>query len=624
MLLKKYIIFLSTIIKLGIHNVLYIAFYRFTIKTGLRKLFFKQYIFYSVENFYKESVKFSNIPEDFKDAIINDAKKLLNGQIRYFSYHWKQLGNPPNWLFDPFTKKVYPDAMLHWTHLPDFHKAAGDIKNIWEPSRFEWVITFARAYSITANNSFLSTLNNWLKDWTIRNPLNVGPNWKCGQEASIRIFNLLNASYILGQHFSPSKSMIEFIEKSLIRIDKNIHYAIVQENNHGVSEAAALFIGGSWLMKVKPESNGKKYSNKGRKWLENRVIKLISQHGSFSQHSVNYHRLVIDTLCFAEFWRRLLNLEKFSPEFYEKVIACVDWLCLIYDEVSGNAPNLGGNDGTMLLNFHSCSYLDYRPSIQLSNILFKNKRIIYPGKWDEVLLWLNIVPECYPVEKNKKNTIILDNSYLIINNNLSWALIKLPYYKYRPVHNDVFHFDFWINGKNVLCDSGSFSYYYGSTYKELNFRSVNFHNTLSFDGKEQMYPISRFLLGSWIKLRKMEFQKQNQENGLWKGEYIDYRGNIHIRTVKWSINQWQINDKFNGKSKSVHIGFNIDSPILSLDKTANKVELPDFTIKVSKNASLELSKIRVSKFYQHLVEINRLNIKSLNNSEITTIISIKK
>jgi hypothetical protein len=40
----------------------------------------------------------------------------------------------------------------HWADLKDFHPEAGDIKNIWEASRFEWVVTLARAYAISGDD----------------------------------------------------------------------------------------------------------------------------------------------------------------------------------------------------------------------------------------------------------------------------------------------------------------------------------------------------------------------------------------------------------------------------------------------------------------------------------------
>ena len=50
----------------------------------------------------------------------------------------------------------------------------------------------------------------------------------------------------------------------------------------------------------------------GRYWLENRVAHLVEPDGSFSQYSINYHRVLLDTLCMVEIWRRAINLPMFQ------------------------------------------------------------------------------------------------------------------------------------------------------------------------------------------------------------------------------------------------------------------------------------------------------------------------
>ena len=46
--------------------------------------------------------------------------------------------------------------------------------------------------------SYLNTMNKLIKDWMIKNQFNLGPNWKCGQEASIRVINLIVSYEIIG------------------------------------------------------------------------------------------------------------------------------------------------------------------------------------------------------------------------------------------------------------------------------------------------------------------------------------------------------------------------------------------------------------------------------------------
>ncbi len=619
--MKGFLKNLTLFFKLGPWKVAYVLFYRGIKNTYLFEKRFQKRIFVSNQNTFNSTNFNQIIPTVSEKSITEDAEKTLKGELRYYSFHWKKIGNPPDWFVNPFNGRRYPNSNLHWTKLSDFDPAIGDIKNIWEPSRFEWVVTLARAYAISGNDNYLITINEWLKDWSEKNPLNTGPNWKCGQEASIRVFNLLNAALILGQWQKPTAALSEFICLHLDRISGNIRYAIAQDNNHGTSEAAALFIGGYWLKKTNPNSfvRAEKFATKGRYWLENRVKKLVAQDGSFSQHSTNYHRVMLDTLCFAEYWQKKLEVPDFSAHFYEKARRSSKWLWQLTDEISGEAPNLGANDGALFLNMHSCDYRDFRPSIQLAHILFEKKRVFDLGPWNEPLFWLGLVPESYPLSEKKRESTILDKAYCVIKNKNSWALIRLPKYNFRPTQNDVFHFDLWVNGENALCDSGSFSYNPDERNKEIDLRSVHSHNTLSFDHEEQMPRISRFLLGGWINpLFIDQLVISTPESGSWVGAYKNYRGNTHQRKVIWDNNSWQIIDRFKGKAKIVEIGFNFFAEEYFFNKALQVIKLPWGDITIIGNAEIRIVEGFVSKYYYQLTPIKRLLIKSKNNSEIRT------
>ena len=621
--MKKILWYLPILRKLGINNVLYIVWYRWSLKTGFRKSFFPvRELKLSGDLFISDKTSAPQIPLQSKEQIIENAAKILSGQLKYYSYHWKKVGSPPNWFINPFNGAIIKNPHLHWTELADFDIEIGDIKNVWEASRFYWVISLAQAYALTQSPKYLQTLNAWLKNWTQQNPVNLGPNWKCGQEASIRVFNLINASLILHASEIPNEEFSELIYLHILRISSNIRYAIAQNNNHGTSEAAAIFIGASWL-----EKYGKgdlrqlpKLKSQGRKWLENRTNILIDTDGSFSQHSVNYHRVVLDTLCYVEFWRQQLKQKAFSKAFYEKASSASQWLAALTDPNTGKAPNLGSNDGALFLNLNSCDYKDYRPSVQLAANLFLNTRIYPEGPYDESLLWLGVIPTQKKSVSNNRQSKVLDNAYVVMHADDSMALIRTPKFNYRPSHNDVFHFDLWHKGVNILCDNGSFSYNPGSECS-LDFKSVHMHNTVSFDGQEQMPKLSRFLLAKWIKQGESgEIINTNNETS-WRGSYIDYRGNKHFRKVNYSSNRWIIEDRFIGNFKYVQVGFNIPQQIIH--NAGNLIQFPWGTVSVKGALNIKIDKGFVSNYYWEKQEINRLVILSDKTNLVNTIIELE-
>lgn len=636
MLLKnafaKIWLYFLTIPKLGWKNVLYVIWYRTSLKIGLRKLWFPKSVFPSNRDFFLPISNPIKCAEDEQLILCTNADKIIRGYLNLYSFHWKKIGNPPEWFRNTFNGQLYPNSDFHWTRLPDFEPSFGDIKNLWEISRFNWVTALSMAYAATANTIYLNTLNAWLKDWVEKNPLNIGPNWKCGQEASVRVFNLLNAAFILHQHSKPTIALIELIDAHLRRIEPNIRYAIAQDNNHGTSEAAGLFIGGAWLLMVDSMSSYKKYRytrfvRKGRYWLENRVNKLVADDGTFSQYSVNYHRVLLDTLSFVEFWRRETKQFEFSEQFYNKASAALNWLYQMTDKSSGHAPNMGSNDGAMLLQLHTHIYTDLRPSLQLAGFLFTNT-LLFPDEFNQPLRWLRLVTKRLNTNINtskvfSRTSLILPSGFLIIRAESSWAMLRLPKFSFRPAHNDVFHFDLWYNGQNIICDAGSFSYNPPPEQVFIDLKSVLFHNTVSFDGREQMPKISRFLLGKWLKPDFIgELIKINQRIWEWEGQYTDNFKNTHRRSISTDGITWIIHDTLSGNFHQAVIGYNLNSDGIVLN--AGTCTLPEAEISFEGDISkLTLDEAFVSKHYFELRKIYRLNIHVSKSGTYTTIIKLK-
>jgi hypothetical protein len=580
-----------------------VAFYKLSLKSGLLKARFP------IRSLDFGLDFFQVIPNEKGNNVINPqqidtAKRLIQGEFRFYGFHSVSLGNPPNWFLNPFNAQIFQNVDKHWTEIPDFDYKIGDIKNIWESARFDWVPILASAYSQTGDVIYINTLNSWLRDWCSKNSINQGPNWKCGQESGIRVMNLLNAALILKQNKNSSISLLSFVELSLERIFKNIRYAIAQDNNHGTSEAAALYIGGLFLLE-NGKSIGVKYRALGKKWLLERVNSLVQPDGSFSQHSVNYHRLFLDTMSFVELWRKIFNDKEFGENFNNKIDSAINWLYYFLDNKSGDAPNLGANDGAFLISFGSFEYRDFRPSIQFASILYKNNKPIEPGNWDNVIRMFGINHDNYPHKVIQRTDKILDSSYGILENSNSWALIRLPKFKFRPSHNDVHHVDIWINGKNIICDSGTFSYNPPDAYKELNLKSVKYHNTVYFDQQDQMPKISRFLLGAWPKsIYVPQIERLNGQSTV-NTSYKDYYGNTHTRTLtKVSQTEWQIIDRLSGHFKEAVIGFNVAGTVKKFGK---KLTLESCTMQLP-DGNIHIKDSFISKYYFQLEEIKRVEL----------------
>ncbi|WP_394242067.1 heparinase II/III-family protein [Halopseudomonas laoshanensis] len=447
---------------------------------------------------------------------------------------------PPQWLASSLSGEPVPTAARDWWLIPDFDPAVGDIKTVWEASRFDWVLSCAE-HMLVGDEDGYRRLEAWLSDWCANNPPYKGPNWKCGQEASIRIMHLAMAALMLGQVSDAATGLRSLIHTHLQRIAPTIQYAIAQDNNHGTSEAAALFIGGTWL-------GNNRWAKEGRRWLENRANRLIALDGSFSQYSLNYHRVMMDTMVMAEVWRRSRQLPKFSPRFYQRCSAATLWLHAMIQPESGDGPNLGANDGARLLPLTDTDYRDYRPSVQLASAVFLKKRAYAKeGDWNLPLSWLklDLPQEMLPAPSSRQFD---DGGYTVLRDGSAMAMLRYPRFRFRPSQADAMHLDFWLGGENWLRDGGSYSY---NTDPELAnyFPGTQAHNTVEFDGRDQMPRISRFLFGDWLKTRSIEPLATQDGMETFAAGYRDRQGCEHVRRIALKTSSLRVEDKVQGFHK---------------------------------------------------------------------------
>jgi hypothetical protein len=477
------------------------------------------------------------------------------GKHCFFGWHQLETPEIPNWHSNSFNDKQVKFPFRSWWLIPDFDSGVGDIKTIWEASRLDWLIGFSQR-SLQGDKDSLRELNNWLEDWVQKNPPYLGPNWKCGQEASIRVMHLAMSALILDQVRTPQLSLLALVRAHLKRIAPTIIYAIAQDNNHGTSEAAALFIGGSWLVSH-GDSNGEKWQKTGRKWLENRARLLIEEDGSFSQYSVNYHRVMLDTYSMVEVWRRKLELTEFSGMLYSRLALAADWLYQLTQSENGDAPNLGANDGARLLPLTAADYRDFRPSVQLAMALFR-EQCAWQGNgiWNTPLHWLGVAVPTQSAEHHMCGQFD-KGGYSILRSGNAFLLFSYPRYRFRPSQADALHVDFWVDGQNLLRDGGTYSYNTDEK-TEGYFTGTESHNSIEFDDRDQMPRVSRFLLGEWLKATDVRPPKEYDGELQCGAGYTDYRGASHTRVIVLSDKKLSVEDKVTGFNKKAVLRWRLE------------------------------------------------------------------
>jgi len=594
---------LITYYKLGLHNLIWVISYRLALKAGLVTRNMK--IGSEIRGPF-----FENVSIDINDSLESVETKVF-GWCDYFKKE------PPVWHKSIISGKLANVQNQHWSKISDFDLNVGDIKGVWDLSRFDFLMHFCIEYIKTGNKTHLTTLNLWLEDWSQNNPVNLGINWKCGQEASFRVMHLAVACLLLRQQKKLSPAVIQFLEEHLARISPTVIYAMAQDNNHGTSEAIALYIGGLLLEHNSySTTQALKWKKQGRYWIENRVKRIIMNDGSFSQHSVNYHRVMLDSMCLAEMFRDEFQESNFSRNTINKLRLAIDWLRCFTDENSGDAPNLGANDGARLIPLSNTRYRDYRPTVQLASVLFYKKKCYSEnGSYDQPLILFALKSkDVLPELASSKNFV--EGGYVYIANEYSRLFMRYPKFQFRPSQCDVFHLDFWLKGENKLRDAGSFSYNTDKSWLDY-FPSTQAHNTVQFDDREQMPKLSRFLYGGWLRTKQYTEIFTKTDSTCFKAKYVDSETVNHSREISLSAQNLTIIDDVYGFKKKAILRWRLAPGEYKIE--GSTVNADDFSLTVTANVDIkrvELVDGWESRFYMKKTRLPVLEVEVTGPSKI--------
>lgn len=457
---------------------------------------------------------------DVAHSPLQEVEQLRCGTLRYFAATTIKARFPPDWHSNPFTGQRI-NADRHWSLIDDFGN--GDIKIIWEPSRFSFAYDLVRAYWRTGDEQYAQLFWQAVEDWRLKNPPQYGPHWKCGQELSLRVmawcfglYGFLHAQATTGERLM---CLAQMIAVSGERIAANIEYALSQRNNHGISEAVGLWTIGILFPELQAAT---RWRERGRAILEDLGRILIYDDGAFGQHSLNYQRLMLHDYLWA---LRLADLNEcpFSTQLRERVSQATDLLYQLQDAESGRVPVYGQNDGALILPLNNCAYHDFRPVIQAVVYLLRGTRTYTAGPWDEDLLWLfgTAALQSPRLAQPRIDLCAEHGGYYTLRDNTGFAFIRCATFRDRPGQADMLHLDLWWHGQNIAMDAGTYSYNAAPPWNDLG--DTAFHNTVTVDNLSQMDRVSPFLWLPWLHSHvRCQWHAAQQNLAYWEGTHNGY------------------------------------------------------------------------------------------------------
>ncbi|GHB85678.1 heparinase II/III family protein [Persicitalea jodogahamensis] len=470
-----------------------------------------------------------SISETERISLQNRVEAFKKGRLIFFSSEEYEV---KDWLTNPLTGYRY-DATKHWSEIPDFSSDAGDIKYVWEKSRFTFLYDLIR-YEVHFQEDQSELVFGEIDSWIAENPVNCGPNWRCSQEIALRVLNWTfalqyykNYPALTAKRFAV---IVHSIYQQMHHVAANIHFSRrTVRNNHALTETLTLYLIGL-LYPFFPESS--RWKKDGKRWFGQEIAYQIYEDGTFLQFSMNYHRTAVQLLTQA-IQIAHLNGERWDEVVYDRARKSLNFLRACQDDTTGWLPNYGNNDGALFFPLSESHFRDFRPQL------------------DALAESLNASPSLSVGAK----TTVADGSYTfdqggyyILRDADTVTFIRCGHYKDRPFQADNLHLDLWVDGKNILRDAGSYLYNTEARWTRY-FAGTASHNTVMLGDYDQMRKGPRFIWYDWIKQSRADWMGSEEDEYVFEGQFAGFRhvgkDIVHRRRVtkgagesSWFVEDW--------------------------------------------------------------------------------------
>ncbi|MFA6989355.1 MAG: alginate lyase family protein [Candidatus Gastranaerophilaceae bacterium] len=510
--------------------------------------------------------KFYEQNANTKETLLNNAENILGHKFSYFMLNNFYFGEKINWHKDYPNNKICKNDFYADIDLKNFEKN-GDVKYIWEQNKFLHFYSLTQALLVTSQAKYAREIVFQVESWIDDNPYLMSINWTSPLEIATRLIswswayqslNLIN--YKFDSNFE--KKLLTSVYQHLDYISNHISPYFLA-NNHIIGEAAGLIIGGCTFNFGK---NSKKWIKKGIKILEHEIKKLISEEGFSKEQSVSYHMLVFDFLLISYLFATK-NGYKFSKQFMQNLYKMAKVLLDISDN-EFNLPNIGDADEGTVVKFINQPNINPLLSLfSISSIIFTDERFKFKSGFDEKVLWLSGYEGIEKFLKQAKrpktrNSIYLkDSGYYIFKDENIYGLIDVGNIGYLSGatygHSDALSFLLGYKGKEILIDSGTFTYNSTSPWRKY-FRGTYGHNTLCIDKKNQSTSDHEDFL--WIEKADVNVEKiDTSDNSYYikanHDGYLKQKLDIkHIREVYFRKDKFfVIVDKAENQTQTQHV-----------------------------------------------------------------------
>jgi hypothetical protein len=255
----------------------------------------------------------------------------------------------------------------------------------------------------------------------------------------------------------------------------------------------------------------------------------FAEDGWYVQHSLNYLRMALDQVVVAE---RVLTAARgrgISDAAADRVRAAIALLVELHDEDTGEVPNHGANDGSMVLPITTGPYGDFRPSITAAAATFDASLPLSFCASAESLAWLGADEIPRRDDPSVDRVVTGSSGWVSARRGRARAFIRAGEYHSNPSHIDVGQVDLWIDGEMRAIDPGTYRYTAVPPWGN-GLAGIGVHNTIDIPSLPAAVKGMRFL---WLERPAAVVTRTDQSDGatvvVIRNKTWEARGVTHVR-----------------------------------------------------------------------------------------------
>ncbi|MFH9736592.1 alginate lyase family protein [Streptomyces roseolus] len=528
------------------------------------------------------------VPPDAAQRLLAEADRLMAGRAVFFGVARDDLV-APDWWYDPKTGRRAPWGYAFDVPYRD-EEAVGDVKQIWELSRHQYLTVLAAAYALSGDERYAERVDAHLRSWWAANAPLRGVHWTSGIELGIRLLSWVWVRRLL-DGWPGAPGLFEENPVALRQVWHHQRWLAAfpsrgsSANNHVVAEAAGQFAAScafGWF-----PSSGRWRADALRS-LERHLRGNTFPSGLNRELATEYHGLVLELGLAAVAEADAAGVP--VPRTVRLVLLrMADALAAVVDDRLRPPRQGDADDGHGLV-------LDGPGTDRWGSLLATGDAVFgrlpwwpeVPGTDVRTPLLAALVrpygkgggapavsrPRARPAHFADAGLTVLRGPGGI------WCRCDGGPHGFLSIaahaHADALSVEVRHDGVDVLADPGTYCYH-GQPEWRSYFRSTLAHNTLQWDGADQSVSGGPFLWTRHARTRVLVADVPDASGGRparWCAEHDGYAGVVHRRTVELSSvsGELRILDEVHGGPGRVRLAFHL-GPSVDAELVGNRAVL---------------------------------------------------